>query len=661
MLMFLRTLAASPRGFARGLSMPAQYPWTPDFKIFKSGISYTSSYKPASDKPSGSPIWVSTSGDDSSGNGSEALPYRSIARAGQDGSIIHIKSGFYADTHGDFEMGVTADTALIAVDGAGSVTITSSPDTLVWTLESGNVYRASVATSINDVIDLTHTRSGEYQLDGTSEVPLPYDEYSSITDVQNNAGSFYHDGSTLYVRTHDNRTPDSDVKPLWAKSIWSSSNVTHDVYLEGIEFWGQDALRINGDTSGNSARVVAVDCGFRFSPYGGNARCDAIADVRFIRCAVSDSNEDGFSYTNTSSGFSQNVLELNCSAYRCGRISDGDFNNNCSTSHNTCNVIRIGGTYDTSQGPVIADVSGSQAICYGVTARNANSSNGDAHVSDASFSSGTYGTNGEISKLWLYGCTASGSGFDRGVSGGGIIISDDVFSGIGNDSGTVISTNDDYTPIAFDDLTVWFDFDDDNSLEITGGGISEAFDKSPKRKNARQNTSGMRLPTPAVVSGRFNGRKVTTATSRHDQNSLDFLSTVTLGDLYIVTSYLDGAVSAFENYETMISGTGTNGYPRILAIAGTSTIAGGGFDISSSGVSINGAAASTDILPLGFSIVRATPISPITDTYTLFRHSINGSRGWTGDFAEVLVFETAKDSSEDAQIRAYLSKKWGIS
>jgi hypothetical protein len=131
--------------------------------------------------------------------------------------------------------------------------------------------------------------------------------------------------------------------------------------------------------------------------------------------------------------------------------------------------------------------------------------------------------------------------------------------------------------------------------------------------------------------------------------------------LYIVTSYLDGAVSAFENYETMISGTGTNGYPRILAIAGTSTIAGGGFDISSSGVSINGAAASTDILPLGFSIVRATPISPITDTYTLFRHSINGSRGWTGDFAEVLVFETAKDSSEDAQIRAYLSKKWGIS
>ena len=109
----------------------------------------------------------------------------------------------------------------------------------------------------------------------------------------------------------------------------------------------------------------------------------------------------------------------------------------------------------------------------------------------------------------------------------------------------------------------------------------------------------------------------------------------------------------------MVCGTGTSGAPRIMGSSGTSDLLSGGNDMVS-GVSIDGGSESASVLPLGFSIIRATPDSPVSDSFTLFNHSFNGARGWTGDIAEILVFETKKDSGDDANIRTYLNAKWGI-
>ncbi|MGB0720148.1 MAG: hypothetical protein ACPGRX_06720, partial [Bdellovibrionales bacterium] len=406
-------------------SLPDQFPWTPDFSIGKAGSSYIADYAPVSDKPGGTPVWVAITGNDTTGDGSESLPYRTISKAISIGSIIHIKSGFYEDDTAAFYVDVTADTAFIAVDGPGSVIWSANQDNIAWSLDSGDVYSAAIAMSVNDVADLTQTRSGETLIDGVTGLPKLYSVQTSIANVQANAGSFYYDSGTLYVHTHDSRAPDSDIKPLWAKPIWATSNITHTLYLQGIEFWGYNAMLINGSTSVGTSRVVALDCAFRFAPSGGNAQCVSVADVRFVNCVISDSYGDGFSYTNNSSTFTQQVLEWNCAATRCGRNPAGANNNNCSTAHNDCNVIRIGGAYDTAQGPIIADVSGVQSVCLGCRADNSQSSSGTSHVSHAGFSCGTYAADGTPSRMWALGCSAAGSGFDRGVSGGGSLICDD--------------------------------------------------------------------------------------------------------------------------------------------------------------------------------------------------------------------------------------------
>lgn len=662
MLTFMNALASSPRGVSAPSSipfpLPSQFAWQPDFSISKTGSRYTTDYIPQSDKPSGVAVWVSTSGSDGSGDGSEGSPYRTINKGRLNGDVVNIKAGFYEDNTAAFGINVTKDIAYVAVDGPGSVIWSSNQDFISWSLESGDVYRSTISSAVNDVVDLTYTRSGEFLKDGVTGLPDLYTEQNSITDVQNNAGSFYYTGTTLYVHTHDGRAPDSDVKPMWEKAIWSPSGVNHTLYLEGIEFWGKQALYINGINGSTSSKVVAVDCAFRFAPALGSAKCDTIQDVRMVRCEVSDAGEDGFTYTNTSTAFTQRVLEIDCLAKRCGRVAGGDFNNNCSTSHRDCNAIRINGDYDTSQGPVVADVQGSQTLNINVSAKNANSSNGSSHISDSGFSAGTYGDNGEVTRVWLFDCRASGSGFDRGMSVGGALISDATFSSGSIDSGVILPYEDDNTPIYYDDVTVWFDFDDDQFVELGTGGIVEMDDKSPKRRNARQNNTSQRLPTPAIKAGRFNGRKVSTTTDRTDEMGLEMLANITVGDLYIVTSFKDGADASFDSYETLICGA--SGSPRLMGGSGTSNFYYSGGNDLVNGLSINDGAVSTAALPLGFSILRATPSTPKDDLYTLFEHSVNGSRGWTGDIAEVLVFETAKDASEDAAIRAYLSNKWGI-
>lgn len=663
MLSFLQSVAATPRvsgslSFLSSLPLPAQFPWQPDFGVFNEDGVYSTNYKPENDKPAGAPVWVSTSGDDSSGDGSEANPYRSIKTARENGSVVHIKSGFYADSTADFAMGVSEDMALVAVDGPGSVIWASAPESLVWTLESGNVYRAGVGNAVDTVVDLTLPRAGEFLKDGVSGLPDLYSEQSSINDVQNNAGSFYYNSGVLYLHTHDGRLPDDSIKPLWNKSIWSTINVQHTVYLEGIEFWGADPLLLNGQTVLESSKLVAVDCGFRFSNTGSNVRCVSIKSSCLVRCAVSDSFGDGFSYANNSSVFEQTILELDCTAIRSGRVSGGDDNNNGSTAHKNCSVIRINSVYDTSQGPVVADVLGTHALCFNVDSRNANSDRGDNHSSDASFSAGSFGANDRVTRMWLFDCKASGSGHDRTVSTGGTIISDANFIGAANDdSGIILPFEDDNTPAFYNDLTLWFDFDHDATIKAGGSGIIEVSDKSPQKKNARQSTSSRRLPTPAIVPGLFNGRKVTSPDDRLDDSSLDMVSDITIGDLYIVASFKDGTDADFDNFETLVSGPGASGTPRILGLTGTADISDTAHALSD--IAVNGAlAAFTGILPLPFSILRMTPDTPKSALYTFFRHKLSDERGWPGNIAEILAFETAKTVDEDNAIRAYLAAKW---
>ena len=548
MLNVLSGVAASSRA-PSSFDLPAGFPWMPDFLVQRSGETFRSTYEPGADKPAGTPIWVAMTGNDGSGDGSEGNPYRTIAHARDQGDIVYIKSGFYEDDDAAFGMAVAGDTAYVAADGPGSVIWSANQDNISWALKSGDVYRATLSSTVHDVLDLTYTRDGEVLKDGVTGLPLPYDAETSIVAVQGNPGSFYYTGTTLYVHTHDSRAPNSDIKPMWDKDIWNASDVAHTLYLEGIEFWGAKALAITGHSTTPNSKIVAVDCAFRFVPSGGAALCTSIKDVRMFRCAVSDCMEDGFDYTNNSTAFTQTVLEVDCDAKRCGRASGGASNNNCSTSHKDCHVMRIGGVYDTAQGPIIADVQGSHSLCLGVNALNATSSEGDAHISDAGFSVGTYSSNDVPSRMWVFGGSTSGCGYDRAVSSGGVMICDAAFDGgAGSDAGnTVLAFEDDQTPAMFDDLTLWYDFDHDATIDLDTGGIVEVHDKSPQRINARQNTSGQRLPDPAVISGRFNGRKVTSPDDRTDEKCVTLLSSVTVGDLYIVASYKDGADSAFDS------------------------------------------------------------------------------------------------------------------
>lgn len=604
--------------------------WDPDFNVTGSATEgYGCDYNPASDKPTGTAIWVdNTSGNDSTGDGSEGTPYKTIAKAIAEGAdVVNIKSGHYWRNDGwAAEFAPAKDMAFVAVDGPGTVIMGRGVEGLSWSSAGSNTYSAS-RSNVRTVMDFDDAGHASKMLkDETTPVLLPMEKVANLAAVQAHAGHAWAQvGSTLYVKTHDGRAPDADVVPLLIERNTRLVDVDVTLYFEGLEIWGDRPIYFYFNNVDNAGRFVGVDCAFRYSGDSDNATFDTISDVRLVNCSSSHNlaSEDGIDYKRSNPTYSPSVkfLELNCDSYENG---DGT-NDNGSTSHNAeVYGIRIGGEYSNNPGPGLADTGGAWVINYGVTANN----------NYIGFQSGTYeGTN--PSMVFVKDCTASSnSQYDRDRSYGGQLISLG-----GNDfttsNGTIIDGTDDFwlavATIAPDAIVGVFSVGEAQYWDNVSGAINVLYDASPRKYNMITPEDNIDYISSFAAA---NNEAVMDLGSTPHANYFAGANNMDLKEMIFVGQYKDGSDTDFDYYQYILAGNLTNGNPRVMGSDGYAVLHDGDF---SSTVSINGGAYQSTMLPAPMSLFRFTTASVLNHTWDLFGSNYYPDRGWAG-YAALVIF-----------------------
>jgi len=347
-----------------GLPAPFTARWSPSFNVYEQGRVYSTDFDITTLKPTGTVKWVAKTGNDTTGDGSEGNPYRTVTKAyAEAADIINIKAGIYDRGDMTAALNPTRSLAIVSADGAGKAILSRiQAGTLSWTQQGSpntDVYLTTGISSVRAILDLTYTRSGEFLMDGVTGLPNPYTSVASIAACQALAGSYYLTGSNLYVHTHDNRAPDANVKVLRVEANLQPATANVTIYYEGMEMWGDDGVRYIVTGASTTSTLCGINTASRFGGVASaNAwRANGINFSYAVNCECTDylGNGDGFNYHGDSgNGVSVNFLEVNCRAKRIGISTQT--NNNCTTAHEDCNGIRLNGRYELSWGPISADV-----------------------------------------------------------------------------------------------------------------------------------------------------------------------------------------------------------------------------------------------------------------------------------------------------------------
>lgn len=387
----------------RKVDFPEGFTWTDaPINIYKTdkGIITTdfdtSDHKP--DNTGTQTYYVSLTGSNSNDGLSEATPFRRFSDALQktDCGEIIVSGGVYP--RGQAWAGFSPARNMSIIAKQGEEVIFSASDLLTWTLSSGytKVYQAS-RTTVNDVFDARFkNRHGDY---------AELKKVNSVTEVQSTQGSWYTDGSIVYVHTFDGRPADDYIRAYMNTNNAIITNGNH-FYIEGITFEGGNSnIRIDG--SDPKMKVVMKNCKFKYtkllncvSAYG--------AEVYLQNCETSYGNQDGFNY-HIKNNTPCKVIEVDCKSHRNGR--DGANQNNGSTNHDGGKIIRVNGEYFENSGPNVIDVNeGSESWNVGVVAHHSTASSG---ISNSDFKNSNVGKG----LMWLDSCVSYGSEYSVATAG----------------------------------------------------------------------------------------------------------------------------------------------------------------------------------------------------------------------------------------------------
>lgn len=223
-------------------------------------------------------------------------------------------------------------------------------DDLTWALSSGQTYtyeatRSGALRAFNPSI---LTKEGLY---------AEYKWQSSIANVEANLGSWYTDGTKVYVRPHiNNGAPDLNTARVYINDIGQGLRGNFDVLIRGIDMEGGSTGPFNF-ANGSTNRVVLDDCTLRYSAKsntysGGTAVIDG---AQILGCGLfaafhttCDANgKDGFNL-HASGGVIPSGLFVNCRGFGNG-LSPATSSNGL-TAHDGVKVISIGGDWRGNAG-----------------------------------------------------------------------------------------------------------------------------------------------------------------------------------------------------------------------------------------------------------------------------------------------------------------------
>ena len=355
-----------------------------------------------------------------------ALPLRSVSTAFERitsnsyaYTLIALTGGYYYDTA---SWGSRSPTSNVVVkqwsrgdNRDKSRPVLSSETALSWTHYSGTVY-SSTRSSVSWVVDETvYNEYGDWKV---------YTKAASLADCISTAGSWYQSETTIYVNRLNGAAVNSDIHVMTSKSNAGCSAGNYILYVEGVDFFGGAAgFAADSRTVGTSDTVVMNDCRFFYSNSNGfeNYGVDTCITKD---CVAAYTMNDGFNYHSNRDTLTQvcKSLEINNRSYMTGR-SDSVFSSPDSSNGSTCHesniVIRLGGSYEKSMGPVVADVGSCITYNFCVSARE--SIRAGSTPRKSSFLSSGSGT-----KQYIDNCQAIRSEWSLDVYSGGVQYVEDI-------------------------------------------------------------------------------------------------------------------------------------------------------------------------------------------------------------------------------------------
>lgn len=256
-----------------------------------------------------------------------------------------------------------------------------------------------------------------------------------------------------------------------------------------------------------------------------------------------------------------------------------------------------------------------------------------------------------------------------------------------------------FNPLAFPGLHTWWDAADANSVTLDGGRVAALADKSGNGRNAANSTSGSTQPD--YIIGARNGRNA----MRFVAASTQFLSVsgfATFAFLHQSTpSYVamvvsvgntdnpsssfsmmgnGAAVSSLVGVTFSYRDTGVNNDALLVSVK-----QGGGAGTEVSQVIEQDflPAQSTRVIDVSLDNANATAgerlkvrsngvLGSVANTFTVAPAAGNAARNWqigrhgnnsesfTGDICEVLMYSQQPTAQQQATIRQYLARKWGV-
>jgi hypothetical protein len=382
---------------------PEQFTWNAPITIEYDGFFYFRTNFDAATfavPGAGKTYYVSLTGNDTNDGLTLATAFRSIrvAMNKADVDIVRVAPGVYTRNFGMNGVNLNNRNVMIVPSAPGRVVITGM-DTFTWTKTTGRTATYQVnRSSIYNVYDAKYLdRWGDHQL---------LTARTSIAEVDANPGSYYTDGTIVYVRTSDSRQPDNNVKVNMSVSTCDIANAGK-VYMENIDFEGGRGLFIQGSTTVASG----IYCKSVTSKYGmardGGFSALEINEAFFQDCVAARSENDGFNYHGVTNKVK--AIEVNCVGRHNGIDSNTD---NGSTMHDGGSIIRINCGFWGNKGPNVADVTaGTQSWNMGCFALE-----GAAPAANTGFQAGDT-SGGGITAIYE-GCIAYGSENDFVVRSG---------------------------------------------------------------------------------------------------------------------------------------------------------------------------------------------------------------------------------------------------
>ncbi len=386
----------------KDVTPPAGWTWELPFTIQQSRRSFR--VKPGwsidQNKPTGKAYYVATDGNDANSGLDENHPLRSINTAVKktDAKIVYVKSGIYGKSYGYINTGVI-NISIIATHGR--VVCGAHFDTLSW-IADGNAY-TSALVSAN-----TYLVTDASLVDANGDYAILTKAADAAT-VKATPGSWYCDGSNIWVRTSDDRVPDDNIR-VYDKSAfpaalgkYSATPIDCTYYLEGFDFeGGYHAFYANGQaTVGN--KIYINNCTFKYASRNGFQNEGQTCYLQ--NCRSVKNTLDAFSAHKSGSVLTRQA-EINCVGGN--NLSTTDNANNGSTNHDGGQKIALMGEYWNTDGPVCHDITAESRNWYlGCKAHDSKSATADLK---ANFGCGNASGPGSIT--WLDCCQSYGSPID---------------------------------------------------------------------------------------------------------------------------------------------------------------------------------------------------------------------------------------------------------